>query len=144
MNVQRTPGAQESYRVTSAHASPFRAVVNMIKCCLNPKVLAGLAVVGVGVLVFAPNLAASVLPLLVVLACPLSMLFMMHSMFGQKDNSNGAACEHCAPQQEQPNQAVVIDHVPAKKPAALPEKGETIGFASERDGAPVVNPTRNR
>ncbi len=53
MNVQRAPsaqGEQEPYRVTAANTSPFRAVADMIKCCLNPKVLAGLAVAGVGVL----------------------------------------------------------------------------------------------
>jgi len=112
MNVQRAQDAQEPYRVTAANASPFRAVVDMIKCCLNPKVIAGLAVVGVGVLVFAPNLAASVLPVLVVLACPLSMLFMvrgMGRMHGQTESSNGTACGHRAPQQERTRQAVVID-----------------------------------
>lgn len=98
---QSLQGAQEPQLVTAANASPFRSFVDMIKCCLNPKVLAGLAVVGVGVLVLAPNLAANVLPLLVVLACPLSMLFMMRVMRSQSNNPNSATCEHRAPQQEQ-------------------------------------------
>lgn len=83
--AQNMQNAHEPIRVNAANASPFRVVVDMIKYCLNPKVLAGLtglAVVGVVVLVFAPNLAASVLPLLIVLACPLSMLFMMRAMRG--------------------------------------------------------------
>lgn len=48
--------------------------------CLNWKVLAGLAVAGLGVLVVAPHLALSVLPVLLFAACPLSMLFMMRGM----------------------------------------------------------------
>lgn len=147
MNVQRAQslqGAQEPYHATAANASPLRSVVDMIKCCLNPKVLVGLAVVGVGVLVFAPNLAASLLPLLVVLACPLSMLFMMRAMLGQKNNSNGAACEHCAPQQEQEQtrQPVVIDQIPTHKPNKLPANGETLELtqvSKEREGALVAN-----
>ena len=48
--------------------------------CLNWKVLAGLAVVAVSIFVVAPQLALSALPILLLLACPLSMLFMMRGM----------------------------------------------------------------
>jgi Heavy metal binding domain/Protein of unknown function (DUF2933) len=51
-------------------------------CCMNWKVIAGLAVVGLGVWVFEPGLMRAVLPLLVVAICPLSMLFMMRGMMG--------------------------------------------------------------
>lgn len=50
--------------------------------CFNWKVLAGLAVVGVGIWIIAPNLAGAALPFLFVLACPLSMLLMMRGMQG--------------------------------------------------------------
>lgn len=150
-NTQNMQSAPEPVRVAAAIASPLCAAVDMIKCCLNPKVLAGLAVVGVGVLVFAPNIAASVLPLLIVLACPLSMLFMMRGMRGQMNGStNGAACEHCAPQQvqEQTRQPVVIDQVASPKPEKLPANaGETIELAQasqasqERKGKLVFNPS---
>jgi len=50
--------------------------------CFNWKVLAGLGAVGVGVLVFAPGAALSVLPLLLLAACPLSMVAMMFAMRG--------------------------------------------------------------
>ncbi|HEY3229231.1 MAG TPA: DUF2933 domain-containing protein [Roseiflexaceae bacterium] len=50
--------------------------------CLNWNVVAGLAVIGLGILVIAPNLIWAALPVLVVLACPLSMLFMMRRMGG--------------------------------------------------------------
>jgi hypothetical protein len=48
--------------------------------CLNWKVVAGLAVVGLGIWVVAPNLVWAAVPVLVVLACPLSMLLMMRGM----------------------------------------------------------------
>lgn len=56
--------------------------MDMLKCCFNPKVLLGLGAVALGVLVFAPNLLASALPLLFVALCPLSMLIMMFGMRG--------------------------------------------------------------
>lgn len=52
--------------------------------CLNWKVLAGLAAVGVGLWVVAPNLIGAALPLLLVAACPLSMFFMMRGMSGSR------------------------------------------------------------
>lgn len=147
MNVQRAQGVQEPYRATAANASPFRSVVDMIKCCLNPKVLAGLAVVGVGVLVIAPNLAASVLPLLVVLACPLSMLFMMRAMRGQMNDPNSAVCEHCAPHQEQTRQPVVIDQIASPKSRKLPANaGESVGLAQtsqKREGVLVPDSSQD-
>ena len=50
--------------------------------CFNWKVIAGLSAVGVGVWVVAPNLIGVALPLLVVLACPISMFLMMRGMGG--------------------------------------------------------------
>jgi hypothetical protein len=49
--------------------------VNM-KMCLNWKVIAGLVAAAVGILIVEPQLAARMLPLLLVAACPLSMLLM--------------------------------------------------------------------
>ena len=51
---------------------------------LNMRVIAGLAAVAVGVLLFAPRLAGAALPLLLVAACPLSMIFMMRGMGGMQ------------------------------------------------------------
>lgn len=50
--------------------------------CFNWKVLAGLAVAGLGVWVVAPNLIGAALPLLILAACPLSMLFMARGTQG--------------------------------------------------------------
>ena len=46
----------------------------MLKKCLNMKVLAGLAVVGVGIWLLAPELVTAAVPLLLLAACPLSMV----------------------------------------------------------------------
>jgi hypothetical protein len=54
--------------------------MKMLKMCLNPKVLAGLVAVGVVIYLIGPNLIAAALPILLLAACPLSMLLMMWSM----------------------------------------------------------------
>jgi len=54
--------------------------MKMLKMCLNWKVLTGLAVVGVGTYSVAPDLVVASIPILLLLACPLSMMLMMGSM----------------------------------------------------------------
>jgi len=65
---------------SSSPPSALKAIVDCMQMCLNWKVLAGLAVVGVGIWLFAPQFALAALPVLLVAACPLSMLFMMRGM----------------------------------------------------------------
>jgi hypothetical protein len=48
--------------------------------CLNRNVLIGLGVVAGGVLILAPQAFLATVPLLLVLACPLSMILMMRGM----------------------------------------------------------------
>jgi hypothetical protein len=48
--------------------------------CLNWKVIAALASVGLGIYLVAPALAAAATPLRVLAICPLSMLLMMRAM----------------------------------------------------------------
>lgn len=48
--------------------------------CYDKRVLSALAVVAVGAIAFAPANAWTIVPALVLLACPLSMLVMMRSM----------------------------------------------------------------
>ena len=50
--------------------------------CLNWEALVGLVAIGLGVWAVAPNLIGAAVPLLLVAACPLSMLFMMRGMGG--------------------------------------------------------------
>lgn len=51
--------------------------------CFNRNVLVGLAAAGLAVYLVAPSAFSAALPLLVVLACPLGMVFMMRGMRGQ-------------------------------------------------------------
>lgn len=62
----------------------------MWRCCLNPKVLAGLAAAGTGLWVLSPASIGALFPALVLLICPLSMGVMMWRM------RSGASC--AAPQ----------------------------------------------
>lgn len=54
--------------------------MEMLKKCLNPKVLIGLAAVAIIVLLTAPRAFLATLPLLIIAACPLSMILMMGKM----------------------------------------------------------------
>src|SRR2546421_1645217 len=83
---------------TMAEAPKRASTFNLLGMCLNWKVLAGLAVVGLLVLVVAPQFIGVALPLLLVAACPLSMLFMMRRMSG---NGNVAASQPSQMQGEQ-------------------------------------------
>src|SRR5260221_10626606 len=63
---------------------------NLLGMCLNWKVIAGFAMVALLVLVVAPQFIWAALPILLVAACPLSMLFMMRGMSG---NGNSTASQ---------------------------------------------------
>lgn len=57
-----------------------------LKKCFNPKVLIGLAILAIGVAIFAPK----ALPLLLLAACPLTMVLMMEVM-GKRSQSDKQA-----------------------------------------------------
>ena len=61
-------------------------MLNMLKACYDWRVISALAAIGVAVFVLAPNLILGALPLLLVAACPLSMILMMKTM-GSHDAS---------------------------------------------------------
>ncbi len=48
--------------------------------CFNWKVIAALGAIGIGLYALAPGAAVAAVPLLVLAACPLSMLLMMRAM----------------------------------------------------------------
>jgi hypothetical protein len=52
----------------------------VLKMCLNWRVLVGLAVAGLGIALLAPGLFGGALPILLLAACPISMLVMMATM----------------------------------------------------------------
>lgn len=55
---------------------------SMLGMCLDRRVLIGLGVAAVGIWLLAPQYIAGALPLLIVLACPLSMVAMALMMRG--------------------------------------------------------------
>lgn len=52
--------------------------------CLNKKVVAGLVAAAIAIYLIAPGSVGAALPLLLIAACPLSMLFMMRAMSGNR------------------------------------------------------------
>ncbi len=70
--------------------------MNMLKHCLNWKVLVGLGVVGLGIYAVAPEMVVAALPILLLAACPLSMLFMMKAMHGSQGGSRDDHAAHQA------------------------------------------------
>jgi hypothetical protein len=103
---------------SSPHASPLKAIWDCIQMCLNWKVLLGLAVVAVLVGVAAPRLFFGALPVLLVFACPLSMLFMMRQMGKRQPGSVGAREANCPACQEEP----ATEQSQESEPAAVIER----------------------
>lgn len=79
----------------------------MLKMCLNRNVLIGLGVVALAVLVLAPDTFFAVLPFLVVLACPLSMVVMMRAMGGQ--GGSGDRCRAGSSSRDESGDTVAVD-----------------------------------
>jgi hypothetical protein len=101
-NKQQTPREIDQTRVPIDNQPPAVAELptmevpsrrtstfNLLGMCLNWKVLTGLAVVALLVLIVAPQFFWAALPILLVAACPLSMLFMMRGMSGS-ENATGS------------------------------------------------------
>ena len=66
---------------------------SMLGMCLDRRVLIGLAVAALGIWLLAPQYLAGALPLLVVLACPLSMVAMALLMRGSMGGGPKASAE---------------------------------------------------
>jgi Protein of unknown function (DUF2933) len=81
----RVPATPRQESPITPPSSPLKAIVDCVQMCLNWKVLAGLAVVGVGIWIVAPQFAFAALPVLLVAVCPLSMLLMMRGMAGNRN-----------------------------------------------------------
>lgn len=67
--------------------------------CLNRNVLIGLGVFAIAIFFAAPG-SRGVLPLLLVAACPLSMIFMMFGMSRVKSSGGSCATDQIDPQRE--------------------------------------------
>lgn len=104
--------------------APQKSSMGGLHICLNWKVVAGLAVVGLGTWVVAPNLVWAAVPVLVVLACPLSMLLMMRGMGGAQ----------CATQSEQEHQLRARHTALAREIAELESASDATARLVEADG----------
>lgn len=87
-------------------------------CCMNWRVIVGLAAVGLGVWLVAPGLVAGLVPILIVAICPLSMLVMMGSMLRGEKASQGA----CTTQSRRDSQPAGVALTRAEQIAALQEQ----------------------
>lgn len=65
----------------------------MLGMCLDRRVLIGLGVAALGIWLFAPQYIAGALPLLIVLACPLSMIAMALMMRGSMGDAPKGTAE---------------------------------------------------
>jgi hypothetical protein len=84
MSRQTTPAqhAEDQTGIVQPHAELRVVSRSRFHLCLNWKVLASLAAVGAVIWALAPHLVVVAIPLLIVLACPLSMLLMTRGMPG--------------------------------------------------------------
>jgi hypothetical protein len=67
-------------RTRATYSGSVPRALGLVRCCLHPKVLIGIALVGVAILLLAPDLVSRAFPVLLALVCPLSMLLMLRSM----------------------------------------------------------------
>ena len=76
--------------------------VKMPKMCLDWRVLVGLAVVGVELYVVAPGTVVAALPILSLVACPLSMLLIIKAMrVGPGEGGGSRATDDGSTREEQ-------------------------------------------
>lgn len=59
-------------------------------CCLNKRVMIGLALVALGMFAFSPRLLGAAAPVLLLAVCPLSMLLTMRGM--RRQGGGPSAC----------------------------------------------------
>lgn len=110
--------------------------MNVLGMCLNPRVLVGLALVGLAVWAIAPGAILAVLPFLVLALCPLSMLFMGKMMMKSSTSSNATqdpAAKLAALEREQDKLRVELARTraeavsAAQAPVALPTSSKPRG-----------------
>lgn len=107
--------------------------------CFNRRVLIGLGLVALGVLVVAPGAFSRVLPLLVVAACPLSMLLMMRGMSG-----TGGSCQTGKATRGAADGTDEIGRLRSEIAQLRAERSEADGGAAGRDRSAGSRPSAER
>lgn len=110
--------------------------MRLLRACLDPRVLVGLAAVGVAIAVLIPGLIGAAFPLLLVAACPLSMAVMMLAM---RQPSQGSPVADTSPDRESELRRELLD-VRAKQRGIETELAALEG--PDRRPAAVVAPER--
>lgn len=67
--------------------------MNVLKMCLDRRVLAGLALIAIAIWVLAPQYVLAALPLLLFAACPLSMVVMAWMMRGHQASPTAVSAD---------------------------------------------------
>jgi len=112
--------------------TPQKRSMGGFHICLNWRVVATLAVTGLGIWVVAPNLVWAAVPILVVLACPLSMLLMMRGL-SSSQCATRIEREH-QPGEEQLAQLRARHAALAREIAELESASDTTARLVEPDG----------
>lgn len=94
-----------------------------MKMCVNWKVVAALALVGVALFALAPGALGAALPVLVIAACPLSMLLMMRAMHRGSGGNGGSqgARDHGA---DRGRPAAAFEHLGAEDDRPRAERAQ--------------------
>jgi hypothetical protein len=92
-STEHSNRAQTSDPGTPVSGRP-QSLLQKLHLCLDWKVVSGLAAIGLGVWIIAPKLVWAALPVLVALACPLSMLLMMRGMGGRQRGMESRQVQH--------------------------------------------------
>ena len=117
-------------------------MLSILRACADWRVVAILVAVGAGVAVLAPNLIAAAIPLLLVAACPLSMLVMMRTMGGHQSNPSPrldpAAVDRPAQLREQ-LVAARLEQQQLERELARLESADRVPTAESRGNAPAAD-----
>ncbi|MGE0600612.1 MAG: DUF2933 domain-containing protein [Dehalococcoidia bacterium] len=111
--------------------------------CFNWKVLAGLGVVAAGVLLFAPGAALAVLPLLLLAACPLSMVVMMFAMRGHSAGAS-ESCHHTDGDASVQAKQARLAALREEEQRLELELSASTGGGAEAPTAPIASPSPSR
>ncbi len=118
--------------------------------CLNWRVLAGLAAVGIGVYLIAPGAILGLWPVLLLLACPLSMVVMMVGMrgMGAQQGQDATQTQTVAPVSREQQLAQLRAQLIGlgNQQAALAQQIEQLAApdAAAKEQAPVVTAASTR
>lgn len=115
-------------------------MMKMLRACYDWRVIAALAAVGVSVLILAPNLIGAALPLLLLAACPLSMLLMMKAMGGQAPNARPVAATRPADRAEQLRTELAGTRREHQRLTRQLEELEVTGGVTVRSAEPASSP----